>query len=61
MISIFAGERVAFPKPPRDLAERFYSVGEWREHDRGGHFPALAEPALLAADLRKAFVTLRHR
>ena len=60
-ISIFGGERVPFPKPPRELAERFYTVSAWREHERGGHFPALAEPALLAADLRKAFASLRGR
>jgi pimeloyl-ACP methyl ester carboxylesterase len=58
-ISIFGGERVPFPKPPRELAERFYNVGTWRKHERGGHFPALAEPALLAADLRNAFAPLR--
>jgi pimeloyl-ACP methyl ester carboxylesterase len=60
-ISIFGGERVPFPKPPRELAERFYTVSAWREHERGGHFPALAEPALLAAELRKAFASLRGR
>ena len=58
-ISIFGGERVPFPKPPRELAERFHTVSAWREHERGGHFPALAEPALLAADLRDAFAPLR--
>jgi hypothetical protein len=60
-ISIFGGERVPFPKPPRELAERFYTVSGWREHERGGHFPALAEPALLAADIRNAFASLRAR
>jgi hypothetical protein len=25
-ISIFGGEQVPFPKPPRDLAERYYNV-----------------------------------
>lgn len=60
-ISIFGGERVPFPKPPRELAERFYTVSAWREHECGGHFPALAEPALLAAELRKAFAPLRGR
>lgn len=60
-ISIFGGERVPFPKPPRELAERFYTLSSWREHERGGHFPALAEPALLAIDLRGAFASLRAR
>ncbi|HZU40458.1 MAG TPA: alpha/beta fold hydrolase [Solirubrobacteraceae bacterium] len=60
-ISIFGGERVPFPKPPRELAERYYTVRGWREHKRGGHFPALAEPALLATDIRNAFASLRAR
>lgn len=60
-ISIFGGERVPFPKPPRELAKRFYTVSAWSEHERGGHFPALAEPALLAAELRNAFAALRGR
>ncbi|HEY1778313.1 MAG TPA: epoxide hydrolase [Solirubrobacteraceae bacterium] len=60
-ISIFAGERVPLPKPPRELAERYYTVTTWREHASGGHFPALCEPALLATDLRNAFSSLRDR
>jgi pimeloyl-ACP methyl ester carboxylesterase len=43
-ITIFGGERVAFPKPPRGLAERYYTVSGWAEHPVGGHFPAIAEP-----------------
>jgi hypothetical protein len=31
----------------------------WAEHDRGGHFPAVAEPQLLAETLRDAFRPLR--
>ena len=50
-VSIFGGERVPFPKPPRSLAERYYTVSAWAEHDTGGHFPAVAEPALLARTL----------
>jgi len=58
-ISIFGGERVPFPKPPRELAERYFNVTTWAEHDRGGHFPAVAEPQLLAEALRNAFRPLR--
>jgi pimeloyl-ACP methyl ester carboxylesterase len=58
-ISIFGGERVAFPKPTREIAERFFNVVGWHEHDRGGHFPAAAEPVLLAETLRDAFRPLR--
>ena len=54
-VSIFGGERVPFPKPPRELAERYFAVTTWAEHDRGGHFPAVAEPALLAQTLRDVF------
>jgi len=58
-ITIFGGERVPFPKPPRELAERYFRVTSWAEHDRGGHFPAVAEPRLLAQELRDAFRPLR--
>jgi len=60
-ISIFSGERVPFPKPPRELAERYYNVDSWTEHDTGGHFPAVAEPELLARSLRDAFRPMRYR
>jgi pimeloyl-ACP methyl ester carboxylesterase len=60
-ISIFAGERVPFPKPPRELAERYYNVTSWAEHRSGGHFPAVAEPELLARSLRDAFRPMRLR
>jgi pimeloyl-ACP methyl ester carboxylesterase len=59
-ISIFGGERVPFPKPPRELAERYFRLTHWAEHDRGGHFPAVAEPALLAQTLRDVFRPLRQ-
>jgi hypothetical protein len=36
---------------------RYVSV--WQEHDRGGHFPAAAEPELLARTLRDVFRPLR--
>jgi pimeloyl-ACP methyl ester carboxylesterase len=59
-ISIFGGERVPFPKPPRALAERYYNITAWAEHPTGGHFPAVAEPELLARSLRDAFRPMRH-
>jgi pimeloyl-ACP methyl ester carboxylesterase len=58
-VSIFGGERVPFPKPPRELAERYFTIHAWSEHDRGGHFPAVADPALFAQTLRDAFRPLR--
>src|SRR6516162_3387603 len=58
-ITIFGGEKVPFPKPPRELAERYFTVTTWAEHGSGGHFPAVAEPQLLAETLRDAFRPLR--
>ncbi len=60
-VSVFGGERVPFPKPPRELAERYFAVTSWSEHSRGGHFPAVAEPQLLAETLRRVFRPLRYR
>jgi pimeloyl-ACP methyl ester carboxylesterase len=58
-VTVFGGERVPFPKPPRELAERFYNVIEWSEHPVGGHFPAVAEPEILASVIRTFFRPLR--
>jgi pimeloyl-ACP methyl ester carboxylesterase len=58
-VSIFGGEHVPFPKPPRELAQRYYTVTHWAEHPVGGHFPAVAEPELLARTLRDVFRSAR--
>jgi pimeloyl-ACP methyl ester carboxylesterase len=58
-VSNFGGERIPLPRPPRELAERFVNVSAWQEHDRGGHFPAAAEPELLARTLREVFRPFR--
>jgi len=58
-VTIFGGERVPFPKPPRELAERYYNVTDWSEHPVGGHFPAVAEPERLAGVIRQFFRSLR--
>ena len=42
-------------EPPRELAQRYYTLASWAEHPIGGHFPAVAEPELLARTLRDAF------
>lgn len=54
-ITVFGGERVPFPKPPRELAARYFTLAGWTERSVGGHFPAVAEPELLAGILRDAF------
>jgi pimeloyl-ACP methyl ester carboxylesterase len=52
-----------FPKdnshPPREWAERFFNVQRWTQLERGGHFCALEEPALLANEIRAFFRPLR--
>ena len=52
-----------FPKdishPPREWAERFFNVQRWTEMPRGGHFAAMEEPELVAADLRDWFRQFR--
>ncbi|HEX3471836.1 MAG TPA: epoxide hydrolase [Silvibacterium sp.] len=47
------------PFPPRPWIERGYSVQQWTEMPRGGHFAALEEPALLAEDIRRFFRRFR--
>jgi pimeloyl-ACP methyl ester carboxylesterase len=52
-----------FPKdishPPREWAERFFSVQRWTEMPAGGHFAALEEPQALAEDMREWFRKFR--
>jgi microsomal epoxide hydrolase len=45
--------------PPRRLAERLYDIRRWTTMPAGGHFAALEEPELLAADIRAFFRDLR--
>jgi microsomal epoxide hydrolase len=42
-------------RPPRSLAEPVFNIQRWTEASRGGHFAALEEPEVLAADLRAFF------
>ncbi|HSW03571.1 epoxide hydrolase family protein [Aquabacterium sp.] len=46
------------PHPPRSRIERSFNVIRWSEFQRGGHFPALEQPAALATDLREFFGAL---
>jgi pimeloyl-ACP methyl ester carboxylesterase len=52
-----------FPKEilryPRPWVERAYNVTHWTDMPRGGHFAAMEQPALLAADVRAFFDTVR--
>lgn len=39
----------------RKVLDPWGAIGHWTEHTEGGHFPAMEEPELLAADLRDFF------
>jgi pimeloyl-ACP methyl ester carboxylesterase len=53
----------AFPKelstPPRSLMERVFRVDRYTVMERGGHFAALEQPEMLAADIAAFFRPLR--
>lgn len=51
-VAIAATRDPVFAPPPRSLAEKKYNVTRWTTYPRGGHFPALDVPHLLAQDLR---------
>jgi pimeloyl-ACP methyl ester carboxylesterase len=41
------------------MVARYFNLVRWAEYDRGGHFPAVAEPELLVDVLRATFRRLR--
>jgi microsomal epoxide hydrolase len=43
--------REFIPHPPRSAAERAYNIVHWAEMKAGGHFAAMEEPAVFAADV----------
>jgi epoxide hydrolase len=43
----------------RLLFDPEHKIAHWTEFDRGGHFPAMEVPELLAQDLRDFFRPLR--
>lgn len=45
--------------PLRHIADRTNTIVQWTEHDRGGHFAAMEQPALLVDDIREFFRKLR--
>jgi pimeloyl-ACP methyl ester carboxylesterase len=53
-----------FPKeiltPPREWVERGYNVQHWAAFSKGGHFAALEQPEILAADIRDFLRPLRR-
>ncbi len=44
---------------PREFGERIFTIHQWTNMPRGGHFAALEEPELLSADIRKFAKSLR--
>jgi pimeloyl-ACP methyl ester carboxylesterase len=40
---------------PREWVERLYDVRRWTPMPRGGHFPAVEEPELVARDIAAFF------
>jgi pimeloyl-ACP methyl ester carboxylesterase len=54
-MAVFANEFVPEGEPPRELFERLYAISRWTVFPRGGHFAAIEEPDLLAADIRAHF------
>jgi epoxide hydrolase len=45
--------------PIRRFAEQSNNIVHWTEFDRGGHFAAMEQPALLVGDIREFFRQLR--
>jgi pimeloyl-ACP methyl ester carboxylesterase len=54
-IAVFANEYVPEGEPPREWAERLYTVHRWSVMPRGGHFAAFEEPELLGRDIAAFF------
>ena len=48
------------PRAYGAAVERGYNVQQWTEMPRGGHFAAMEEPELLAADIRSFFRRFRR-
>lgn len=43
------------PMPPRSLVERGYNLTDWNELGVGGHFAAMEQPKMMAAEIRRFF------
>jgi pimeloyl-ACP methyl ester carboxylesterase len=58
-VAIFPNEYFKESHPPRKFVERTFNVVRWNSFPRGGHFPALEQPEVLARDIREFFGPLR--
>jgi pimeloyl-ACP methyl ester carboxylesterase len=54
-MAVFANEFVPEGQVPRSWYERLYQVERWTVFPHGGHFAAMEEPGLLAADIGEFF------
>jgi pimeloyl-ACP methyl ester carboxylesterase len=57
-IARYPKEVLRFPRP---WVERSYNVTHWADMPRGGHFAAMEQPELFAADVRSFFRTYASR
>jgi pimeloyl-ACP methyl ester carboxylesterase len=57
-VAVFANMFVPEGEVPREWAQRLYDVRRWTRMERGGHFAAAEEPALLARDICAFFAGL---
>lgn len=48
------------PLPPKEFANKFFNIQQWTKLPKGGHFAAMEQPELMAADIRK-FVNKKIR
>jgi microsomal epoxide hydrolase len=55
-VAVFSNDIVP---PIRTVAERTLHIVHWSEYERGGHFAALEQPAVLVDDIRTFFRTVR--
>jgi hypothetical protein len=59
-MDVVGGERVLFPKPRREPAQRYDTPGSWAKHAVSGVFSAVAEPELVAETLCDVFSCARR-
>jgi len=60
-VAVFAHQFIDDGNPPREWAERLYSIRRWALMPRGGHFPSVEEPELLGRDVAAFFDELGLR
>jgi pimeloyl-ACP methyl ester carboxylesterase len=54
-VAVFAHQFIDDGTPPREWAERLYTIRRWTLMPSGGHFPSAEEPDLLSRDIAAFF------